>query len=75
MPYTYTQKHIYMQKHTHMHRHLIPEILNVKNDMIKTVEEYILEYLQSSWDRGDFSKHDPKSRDNNEREYQFGYEK
>lgn len=57
-----------METHTHMHRHIILEILNVKNDMIKTVEENIFEYLYNSWDRGDLSKHDPKSRDNKERE-------
>lgn len=53
---------------THIHRSTytytdtIPEVLNVMNEVIKTVEENLLEYLYNFWYRGDLSKHDPKSR-------------
>lgn len=59
---------ICIHRNTHTYIDTIPEILNVKNEMIKTVEENILEYLYNFWDRGDLSKHDSKSRDNEERE-------
>lgn len=40
--------------HINTNTHKIPEILNVKNDMIKTVEENISEYLYALLDGGGF---------------------
>lgn len=58
--------------YTHIYTYIILEVLNVKDDMIKT-EENTFENFYTLWDGGGFSKYGPKGRNYKKENDKFGY--